>query len=65
MKTIEKVILILGATSPTSKIYIYHNNSSYRTAELAPMQRPYSVKGKPSDKGLVVCRMFAPIEPAP
>ncbi|MCC2680788.1 MAG: glycosyl transferase [Nitrosospira multiformis] len=61
-KTIEKVIADFQSNLPSCNIYVYDNNSSDRTAELASRAGAIVRKESRQGKGFVVRRMFADIE---
>jgi glycosyltransferase involved in cell wall biosynthesis len=61
-KTIEKVISDFQSNLPSCNIYVYDNNSSDRTAELASRAGAIVRKESRQGKGFVVRRMFADIE---
>jgi glycosyltransferase involved in cell wall biosynthesis len=61
-KTIEKVISDFQSNLPSCNIYVYDNNSSDRTAELARRAGAIVRKESRQGKGFVVRRMFADIE---
>jgi len=61
-RTIGKVVKDFSAVVPSAEIYVYDNNSTDRTADVARSTRAI-VRNEPiQGKGNVVCRMFSEIE---
>src|SRR4051794_19925097 len=60
--TIERVVRDFSFALPNATVYVYDNNSSDGTAEMAARAGAIVRQEKLQGKGNVVCRMFADIE---
>ena len=61
-QTIEKVVRDARAALPEAVIYVYDNNSTDRTAELAEAAGAVVRKERQQGKGHVIRRMFREID---